>query len=140
MLVVAASCFWVRMAKPSIRQIQALVLNFVKCSAENYSPCPLGYSQTKQNLSAEWMESFHCYAQWQCVYKDSMRLNSILMRPLDNVSPAFLFDGQLVMRYAMLQRNIKKEVVEPRDKKLYECLLSILLQHTVRAVSAACSM
>ena len=126
-LVVAASCFWVRMVQPSLRQIQALVLNFVKCCATNYTPWRLSCPDDRHNPSADhkWMESFHCYAQWQCVYKDSMRLNSVLMRPLNNVSPAFLFDGMMVMHYAMLQTDIEKEVVE-RDKKLYKCLLSVI--------------
>ena len=126
-LVVAASCYWVKMVKPSLPLIKALVLNFVKCFHGQYSP-PSSFRH-EENPTAKWMESFHCFAQWQCVYLDAMKLNNALLNPLLNVSPAFLFDGEMVMHYALcsdLDRIVLKELDAPRQKGLYDILLSAI--------------
>ena len=129
-LVVAASCFWVRVVRPSLSQIKALVLNFVKCFHGQYSP-PSSFRHNRP--SSEWLESFHCFAQWQCVYFDAMKLNNALLNPLLSISPAFLFDGEKVMHYALssnLDRIVQRELSAPRQKGLYDNLLS--------AISADC--
>ena len=126
-LVVAASCFWVKVVRPSLSQIKALVLNFVKCFHGQYSP-PSSF-QHKDSPSSKWLEFFHCFAQWQCVYLDAMKLNNALLNPLLSLSPAFLFDGEMVMHYVLrsdLDRIVQRELSAPRQKGLYDSLLSAI--------------
>ena len=132
-LVVAASSFWAKRANPSENQIKALVFTFLCCSESNgiYSG---EIPPLKLPVPQNWMESFHCYAQWQCVYKDSMMLNNILMNPLgQNVSPAFLFNGKLVMY--MCHSNQKVDTIEPRKQMLYDRLVSIITSARPAAVT-----
>lgn len=49
------------------------------------------------HCSPEWKKNLHYFAQWQCCFKDLIRLNQILMSPLPLTSPAFLYDGKLAM-------------------------------------------
>ena len=125
-LVVAASCFWVKKVIPSMKQIQALVLTFVRCSEGSYTGT--NYVPLRVPIR-KWMESFHCYAQWQCVYKDSVTLNNVLMNPLQYVSPAFLFDGKMVMYYANcrdLNSIFREEVFTSNETLLYRDLYSAI--------------
>ena len=125
-LVVAASCFWVKKANPSVKQIQALVLTFVRCSDGSYTGT--NYVPFRVPIR-DWMNSFHCYAQWQCVYKDSVMLNNILMNPLYYASPAFLFDGKMVMYYAHcrgLSAIFQEEIFTPKERLLYRHLYSAI--------------
>ena len=123
-LVAAASCFWVRVTKPSLMHIQALILTFLQCSTGQYSP-----PSNRRHVSPQWMEAFHCYAQWQCVYLDAFKLNNTLMNPLLYESPAFLFDGEMVMHY-VLRKDFdyiaRKEVDELRKRDLYDRLVSTI--------------
>ena len=106
-----------------MKQIKALVLTIVRCSNGSYT------STNNDPPILNLMESFHCYAQWQCVYKDSVMLNNILMNPLHYVSPAFLFDGNLVMYYAHC--NDLNATIQNRtsleEKLLYEHLYSAII-------------
>ena len=118
-LVAAATYYWTRKADPSIEQIKALILTFVRCSNGNY--------RRRANNNRLVLESFHLYAQWQCVYKDSAMLNNILRNPLQYVTPAFLFDGNLVMYYAHcddLDDEIQK--LSSEEKWLYKHLYSAM--------------
>ena len=70
----------------------------------------------------------------ESVYKDSMMLNNILMNPLgQNVSPAFLFNGKLVMY--MCHSNQKVDTIEPRKQMLYDRLVSIITSARPAAVT-----
>ena len=51
------------------------------------------------------MKNLHTFAEWQCIYKTSVRLNGLLSLPLTVLSPASLYDGKLVMYFAM-PRNL----------------------------------
>ena len=120
-LVAAASYFWVRATKPSMKQIKCLILTFLKCSA---GQCTRPNTwQHEESKSPQWMKSFHCYAQWQCVYLDTMKLNDLLMSPFFCQSPALLFDGEMVMKYVL--RNVEKVVNElhVRQRELYDDLM-----------------
>ena len=115
-LVAAASYFWVRATKPSKKQIKCLVLTFLAGQRTSQDEC-------QHRKSPQWMKSFHCYAQWQCVYLDTMKLNNLLMNPFFCQSPALLFDGEMVMNYVL--RNIERVVSElhARQRELYEDLI-----------------
>ena len=78
-LVAAASYFWAKATEPSRKQIKCLVLTFLKCSAGQSTPANTW--RHEEPKSPLWMKSFHCYAQWQCVYWDTIKLNNLLMNP-----------------------------------------------------------
>ena len=120
-LVAAATYYWAKKAEPSVKQIKALILTFVRCSDGNY------YTRAN-NDQQPVLESFHLYAQWQCIYKDTAMLNIVLMNPLQYVSPAFLFDGNLVMYYAHCD-DLDDEIqqVSSEEKLLYKHLRSAIL-------------
>ena len=125
-LVVAASYFWVRATKPSKKQIECLVLTFLKCSAgQSTSPNTRRHEEPK---SPQWMKSFHCYAQWQCVYLDTMKLNNLLKNPFFCESPALLFDGEMVMDYVFhnIDRIVERVVSELGQEELYHLLVSTI--------------
>ena len=126
-LVAAASFFWVKVTRPLLKHIQALILTFLHCSAGQYSP--QSSRRHEERKSPQWMKAFHCYAQWQCVYLDAFKLNNTLMNPLLYESPAFLFDGEMVMHYVLrrdLNYIIRKEVDELRKRDLYDRLMSTI--------------
>ena len=120
-LVAAASYFWVRATKPLMKQIKCLILTFLKCSAGQSTPP--NTCRHEEAKSPSWMKSFHCYAQWQCVYLDMMKLNNLLMSPFFCQSPALLFDGEMVMKYVL--RNVEKVVndLHIRQRELYDDLM-----------------
>lgn len=123
-LVVAASCYWAREVKPSRKQVRALVLTFLKCSAGCYN-----HPKHGGDRPPAWMKSFHVYAQWQCVYFDAMKLNNILLNPLRFVSPALLFDGNMVMHYVLrrdLDSIIRRELNELKSTRLFDRLVSAI--------------
>ena len=125
-LVSAASYFWVRATKPSLRQIKCLILTFLTCSAGQSTPP--NTRRHEEPKSPQWMKSFHCYAQWQCVYWDTIKLNNLLMSPFFCQSPALLFDGEMVMDYVFrsIDHIVKKVVSELRQQKLYDHLLETI--------------
>ena len=120
-LVAAASYFWAKATEPSMKQIKCLVLTFLKCSAGQSTPANTW--QHEEPKSPLWMKSFHCYAQWQCVYWDTIKLNNLLMKPFFCQSPALLFDGEMVMNYVF--RNVEKVVSELHvsQRELYDDLM-----------------
>ena len=52
------------------------------------------------------LELVHYLAQWQCVYFDVVALNQLLMEPFEYVSPAKLFDDDVVA-HSYLNQSIK---------------------------------
>ena len=120
-LVAAASYFWAKATEPSRKQIKCLVLTFLKCSAGQSTPANTW--RHEEPKSPQWMKSFHRYAQWQCVYWDTIKLNNLLMKPFFCQSPALLFDGEMVMNYVF--RNVEKVVSELHvsQRELYDDLM-----------------
>ena len=59
-----------------------------------------------------------------CLYADTCGLNAILMQPFEMPSPASLFDGELVLHYA-IRGGVEEEIQQlpPAKKMLYAKLL-----------------
>ena len=109
-LVVAVSCYWARTASPSDQLIKALIL----CLIESRTYPPRG----KRHRVDSDLTTLHQYSKWQCVYLDAMKLNNLLLNPVRFVSPAYLFDGNLVMFYAQTEPQdmwfLVRKVPDPR--------------------------
>ena len=126
-LVVAASCYWARKCSPSYHIIKSLILCLLFCSRDNNpeSLLPRGRS-VREDRSGKWMNALHKFSIWQCVYHDVMKLNNILLNPLLFISPAFLFDGRLVLFYACKKDVDRIVESEFSGSMLYSKLLSTI--------------
>ena len=123
-LVALSLRFWSRHARPTISNIKALVLCFIRCSSWfNNAECP----HVPLYRDDPWLRLLHIFAQWKCVYYDASRLNNILMNPLEFMSPALLFNGKLVMHFACTRFDrLKGKVLDSAEtRKLFDLLVSV---------------
>lgn len=116
-LAVAVTCYWVRTASPSMQLIKSLLLCLLESNSEHHH-------QSRRHYRSELdLSVLHKCAQWQCIYLDAMKLNNLLLNPLVFVSPALLFDGQLIMCYVH-----KKDIDSIARKVTRQSLYSVLLE------------
>ena len=115
-LVVAVTCYWVKVASPPLNITKALIL----CLFDEERSHKLYRCDT--NLSV-----LHKCAQWQCICLDAMKLNNLLMNPLLFLSPADLFDGNFIVCYAKRKDidSIASKVLGRRNA-LYSALLAVV--------------
>ena len=108
-LPVAVNCYWARTALPSHQLIKALILCLIERSWQA--------TQKRHRVDTD-LTTLHQYSKWQCVYLDAMKLNNLLLNPVRFVSPAYLFDGNLVMFYAQTPPQdmwfLERKVPDPR--------------------------
>ena len=138
-LVIASVVFWTNVTHVPVHIVKSLISCFLLCCTRKNNlqdirkvcVIPTDYRQ-----SPKWMAALHIFAQWQCVYLDTMTLNQLLMEPLKFLSPAFLYDGKLAMYFTCVT-NIDDKISEYGiDCELYHRLLvSILSQSTVAVAS-----
>lgn len=129
-LVMATTMYWLQRTNPSRQIVKALILSFMVC----YS-CPYQLPKMRSHFfipikfrrSPQWMGPLHAFAQWQGAYVNAMALNEILMLPLENMSPAFLYDGKLAMFFAYPENDDHQEDMLPIDHALYLQLMGIVL-------------
>ena len=122
-LVALSLLFWSRHARPTISNIKALVLCFIRCSSWfNNAECP-HVPLYKRN--DPWLQLLHIFAQWKCVYYDASRLNNILMNPLEFMSPALLFNGELVMYFACTRFDRLEDSDSAETRQLFDLLVSV---------------
>lgn len=116
-LVVAVSCYWARTTSPSKKLIKALVLCLIESSSS--------HAEHKRYRLDRDLAALHQYSKWQCVYLDAMKLNNLLLNPVVFVSPASLFDGNLIMFYAQ-RRDIGSFVKRVSNPRLYSHLQAVI--------------
>ena len=108
-LAVAATVFWSAISQPSRHLVESLLLCFTvcfKCDGRDLAKMRSEFTIDKEfRGSSLWMKNLHTFAEWQCIYKTSVELNEVLFLPLTVLSPALLYDGKLVMYFAM-PRNL----------------------------------
>ncbi len=126
-LALAAAVFWRRLAQPPPHLVKSILLCFTVCFHHSNGR----YKNSEEfRLSPEWMSNLHYFAQWQSCYKDSISLNQILKLPLYIISPALLYNGQLVMHLAE-PPNLDRMVSSFRDGdvqlELYQRLVRVVL-------------
>jgi len=125
-LVVASTRFWERECSPSLFKVEMLVLCFIAVHSEA-SLLPIDEGTLRYfRRTEEWMNTLHLFAQWLSCYGDASKLNQLLVLPLEPVSPAFLFDGKLLM-YLIGRgpdETIRSEILKnPAHFRLYEQLM-----------------
>ena len=131
-LVTASLVYWARNANVPLHLVKALILCILFCST-----CTADLSSLRKESvipsefrrSPKWMRVLHSFAQWQCVYFESVSLCQLLMEPLKIVSPAFLYDGKIAFHLASAQNIDQKASTAPIDHALYETLLGVVLFH-----------
>jgi len=69
-LAVAVTCYWVRIASPSMQLIKSLILCLLESNSEHHHQSRRSY-RSELDLSV-----LHKCAQWQCIYLDAMKLNN----------------------------------------------------------------
>ena len=137
MIIVALTRFWARhqlrnrLLPNADHVIKSLVYSFVRCASrvrgEDYQqPQPQHLPDTFRDRN--WIRVYHAALEWQCLYADTVGLNAILMQPFEVPSPACLYDGQLVLHYA-LRKSVEAQVgqLSPRERQLYDKLLAAVI-------------
>ena len=105
-LVLASTVFWCKTASPPPHLVKSLLICFLICSGHS-APLRRRFTATKAFRNGpEWMPNLHWFAQWQSCYKDAISLDTVLMLPLTVTCPSQLYDGRLVMYFAM-PRDLK---------------------------------
>ena len=135
-LVIASVIYLSRTARIPILMIKILILTFILCSRSTTAPNdPLRiYHSVKFRRSflktPIWWEGLHCFAEWQCVYGDACDLNMILQLPLQILSAAHIFNGEMAM-YILFTGDVSMVVSKllSNDRELYDQLLSTVLSH-----------
>ena len=135
MLIVAMTRFWVR--HQLVQQlpladhvIRSLVYSFVRCSSRvrgeghqqpHHLPDTFGHPN--------WIRVYHAALEWQCLYADTVGLNAILMQPFEVPSPACLYDGQIVLHYAV-RDGVEAQVgqLSQQERQLYDKLLTAIIR------------
>ena len=129
-LVVVASSYWFRNAKPYIPPhiAKALVYTFLACSQGHY-PRRLervfAARSPRKNYSPE---ALHAFAQWQSVYFNALSLNQLLQEPFRYITPSHLYDGETAMHYAVIpctEEAVLKDL-EWDDWTLYKNLMCLI--------------
>ncbi|CAI8041188.1 Protein asteroid homolog 1 [Geodia barretti] len=103
--VAATVSYWAKTTCPPEHLVRALLLCFMLCSGLPDAKfnslrrwllkLPSAFRQ-----SQEWLDTLHWFSQWQAIYHAAWTLNALLMEPMLVFSPAFLYDGELVMYLA----------------------------------------
>ena len=136
-LVVALTRYWAqqqleRQSLPNNHIIKSLVYSFIRCSsrvntAGYEQPQPQGYLPDTFS-DPNWIKAYHAALEWQCLYSDTIGLNAILMQPFKVQSPACLYDGEVVMHYAVCGGvEAQVECLNPRERQLYDKLLAAIM-------------
>lgn len=133
MLVVALTQLWARhqlrnrQLSNADRVIRSMVYSFVRCSSEecnNDDQLPL----SDASKDSRWIKAYHAALEWQCLYSDTIGLNAILLHPFEVQSPACLYDGEVIMHYAICGGvEAQVECLSPTDRELYDKLLAAIL-------------
>lgn len=131
-LVAASLVYWARNACVPLHLVKALIMCLVFCSTYTAELPRLrkeAVIPSEFRRSSKWMVALHSFAQWQCVYFDSVSLCQLLMKPLDVISPALLYDGKIAFHLASAQNVDQKACTASIDHTLYERLLGVVLFH-----------
>ena len=136
MLVIAVTQFWARHQLRN-RQlsnadcvIRSMVYSFVRCSSQVCSDDDQQPHVPLSDISRDsrWIKAYHAALEWQCLYSDTIGLNAILMQPFEVQSPACLYDGEVIMHYAVCGGvEAQVECLNPRERQLYDKLLAVIM-------------
>ena len=133
-LVAASVGYWVFHAKVPAYVVKALLLCFVYCShagagiLEEFRSLKLPFEFIQ---TPKWLSIVHFIAQWQSVYLDAVSLNQLLQLPLVNHSPAKLYDGEILMRFATLNDIVlsAEAKLSAPQQRFYQILLDVVSPH-----------
>ncbi len=139
MLVAALTRFWARhqLVKQSLpdcdRIFHSLTYSFVKCSNRMQNQHPQDQILHDDPLpdtfrDPNWIKAYHAALEWQCLYADTVGLNSILMQPFEMPSPACLYNGEIVLHYGLRGGiEVPVEHLSQRERQLYDELIAAIL-------------
>lgn len=132
--VVAVTKFWALAANVPAFLVNALIYCFVVCFTCNSS---LNVQQKKcasqlTYRQSEFAEHLHSFSQWQCCYLDALSVNQLLEEPFDVLSPAFLYDGTIVLHISQNLLSVCDDFLI--DSELYQSLANVLLYEQSPAI------
>ena len=119
---------WISTTEPSEKLVKALLLCFTLCSGLN--DVRLNSLRHKYRMpitfrkSQRWLDALHSFMQWQVIYHTSWTLNALLKEPMGVFSPAYLYDGEIIM-YLASAENIDQLIfsfVSYQDRTLHRYL------------------
>ena len=101
-LPIAATIYWYKelilYLESRKNLVMCLLISFLTCSDDIRRQEARLEKITRDDKS---LMPLHFYAQWQCVYYDTMCLNSLAREPFVATSPARLYSGEVAMYYAI---------------------------------------
>ena len=119
---------WISTTEPSEKLVKALLLCFTLCSGLN--DVRLNSLRHKYRMpitfrkSQRWLDALHSFMQWQVIYHTAWTLNALLKEPMIVFSPAYLYDGEIIM-YLASAENIDQLIfsfVPYQDRILHRYL------------------
>lgn len=127
-LPVLSLCYWIAKARPSMDMINSLIVCHLICSRGDNPLFMIPRTSSSRPRHKQWLEMLHTFTMWQCIYKDAMKINNVLMNPLHFRTPALLFDGKLAMHFATTRDwvEVLKQRSSPRERQLYDTFMSVV--------------
>ena len=116
---------WISTTQPPEKLVKALLHCFTLCSGlddERLNSLRRKYCMpiTFRN-SQRWLDALHSFMQWQVIYHTAWTLNALLKEPMGVFSPAYLYDGEMIM-YLASAENIDQLIssfVSYKDRTLH---------------------
>ncbi len=106
-LPIAATFYWYNSCdNPPVQRhlVKSLLLSFLACSELITREVP-PLDQITRGNKEDHLIALHAFAQWQCVYYDTISLNQLTREPFETTSPHYLYSGIIAMYYASLVRK-----------------------------------
>ena len=119
---------WISNTEPPRKLVKALLLCFTLCSGLNDGR--LDSLRRRDHMpvtfrkSQRWLDALHSFMQWQVIYHTAWTLNALLNEPMTVFSPAYLYDGEIIM-YLASAENIDHLIaclVPYQDRTLHRYL------------------
>ena len=127
-LPIAATSYWYHHLDVPMPIVKSLVLSFLTCS--DVIPRP---NTVRLRFDSKYLQALHAFAQWQCVYHDSMALNYVACEPFPTTSIASLYSGGVAMCFALGYRSIHGVIdAASAGGKLYKKLLDLVTASDVK--------
>ena len=116
---------WISTTEPPEKLVKALLHCFTLCSGLDDDR--LNSLRRKYRMpitfhkSQRWLDALHSFMQWQVIYHTAWTLNALLKEPMGVFSPAYLYDGEMIM-YLASAENIDQLIssfVSYKDRTLH---------------------
>lgn len=106
-LFLCSVIYWKREKNIKLCIVQALLACFELCSTGR-TVLPNTCIKDEYRQHGSWLQDRESFLEWQCVYQDTIALNSLLKCPFEVMCPSKIYNGKIAMSLASCQANIEK--------------------------------